>query len=543
MPRNNQQPDMISKILNYPWHFVIITAVLMLQGYIINLELFALPQVLLYTLIGIVVGVGLFMVCQRFMRLHNAGLLVVVYAALFFTYGSVYESLVKLGIYLRVFAVYQPQIYLALAILVTILLVLQKRELVKLTTFLNVISLTMLIGIFVDGQGLVASGASIERLENPALQNIQLPETLPDPLPDVYYILLDAYPRNDYLLSHFGINNAAFTDRLRELGFYVADESLANYTYTVASVSSSLNMDYLQNLGTPDMYVNSIRHFTVDNRVGLTFQQMGYEYIQMAGGFLPHSSIADMTVDIDVTGKAVYVTADQDQAPAQRDYLNYLYRTTLLRLTDPAFANIPGNLNLWDGADRIKPQIEALQQVPQDAAPTFTFFHLVKPHTPVALDRDGNRFLWVDHYATLRDYLENEAVHYEEQLHYTNQRVLETIELILRESTVPPIIIVQGDHGQQLDLRINPQQIGNYPLPILNAYYFPDQDYSNLSPDIAPINSFRVVFSQYFNLDYPQLAQRSYFQPYPSIRDHVRKLDYQEVGEGQVEPPYSARTE
>ena len=34
---------------------------------------------------------------------------------------------------------------------------------------------------------------------------------------------------------------------------------------------------------------------------------------------------------------------------------------------------------------------------------------------------------------------------------------------------------------------------------ILNAYYFPGQDYHSLYPNITPVNSYRVIFNQFFN--------------------------------------------
>jgi hypothetical protein len=46
---------------------------------------------------------------------------------------------------------------------------------------------------------------------------------------------------------------------------------------------------------------------------------------------------------------------------------------------------------------------------------------------------------------------------------------------------------------------------------ILNAYYFPDQDYNLLYPSITPVNSFRVILNQYFGADMELLEDRNYF--------------------------------
>ena len=81
-----------------------------------------------------------------------------------------------------------------------------------------------------------------------------------------------------------------------------------------------------------------------------------------------------------------------------------------------------------------------------------------------------------------------------------NQLVLAAVEDILANSAMPPLIILQADHGpgayfdwESLKNTYLPERLG-----ILNAYYFPDQMYANLYPTITPVNSFRVVLDQYF---------------------------------------------
>jgi hypothetical protein len=67
--------------------------------------------------------------------------------------------------------------------------------------------------------------------------------------PDVYYIILDAYGREDVLRSAAGYDNSTFLNALRQRGFYVADCSQSNYAYTEFSLTSSLNYNYVENLG------------------------------------------------------------------------------------------------------------------------------------------------------------------------------------------------------------------------------------------------------------------------------------------------------
>ena len=64
--------------------------------------------------------------------------------------------------------------------------------------------------------------------------------------PDVYYIIVDSYARDDILMDWFKYDNSSFIRGLEELGFYVADDSDANYVGTTVSLGASLNLEYVQ---------------------------------------------------------------------------------------------------------------------------------------------------------------------------------------------------------------------------------------------------------------------------------------------------------
>jgi len=58
-------------------------------------------------------------------------------------------------------------------------------------------------------------------------------------------------------------------------------------------------------------------------------------------------------------------------------------------------------------------------------------------------------------------------------------------------------------------------------MPILNAYYFSDGDYSDLYEDISPVNTFRLILNQYLGTELALLPDKHYFtilnQPYKFI--------------------------
>jgi hypothetical protein len=132
---------------------------------------------------------------------------------------------------------------------------------------------------------------------------------------------------------------------------------------------------------------------------------------------------------------------------------------------------------------------------------------------------------------------------YKDQSIFITRRIHETIDRILAESPEPPIIIVQSDHGSELNLDL--ESLKNTDLHermgILNAYYFPDGRYEWLYDSISPVNSFRVMLNTYFGAYLPLLPDRSYFS---TSSDPYRFIDVTDaVRSGEASDPPGARAE
>src|SRR5579885_2670830 len=63
--------------------------------------------------------------------------------------------------------------------------------------------------------------------------------------PDIYYIILDEMAGSGVLRKYLNYDDGWFRKALEERGFYVTSKSLSNYPLTRLSISSSLNMMYL----------------------------------------------------------------------------------------------------------------------------------------------------------------------------------------------------------------------------------------------------------------------------------------------------------
>jgi hypothetical protein len=93
---------------------------------------------------------------------------------------------------------------------------------------------------------------------------------------------------------------------------------------------------------------------------------------------------------------------------------------------------------------------------------------------------------------------------YQNQLTFLNKKMEAAIDTILADSSTPPIIIIQGDHGfDTVDRMAN-----------MMAYYFPKDGNKALYSTITPVNSFRLVFNTYFGQKFPLLPDVSYYSTY-----------------------------
>ena len=155
--------------------------------------------------------------------------------------------------------------------------------------------------------------------------------------------------------------------------------------------------------------------------------------------------------------------------------------------------------------------LDELPEIAKLSEPTFAIVHSLIPHVPYVFDPTGE--IWSDpgFYSGERAEPINEwywQMGYTSEIQFINQRMTEILKTIIDNSENPPIILIQADHGLR----------GENRLQILNAYYLPGDASLELYKNISPVNSFRVVFDNYFGTDYGLLPDLGFYQDEPDPR-------------------------
>lgn len=335
----------------------------------------------------------------------------------------------------------------------------------------------------------------------------------PTEKPDIYYIVPDRYARQDVLAEFYGFDNSAFIQALKDRGFYIADQSSANYPKTFLSLASSLNLRHLDTLpdivGKDSSDNNPVFQMVQNNMVAQYLKDQGYHFIYSGDWWEPTrvNRLADRNINL---------YADSDE------FLRKYGETTIL---NPIFNYIFKKGDILGFSDnRVRDnhiyKFAELKKVAKDPSPKFVLVHMLIPHSPYVLDKNCEA-VWTD--SDNKDSQE-----YIEQLQCTNTHLLGIIDSILADSKTPPVIILQSDegpfkvdemnkHGEGIDWTTVSSDALRHHMHILNAYHVPawqDDPEAVLYPRITPVNTFRLLFNTYFGTQFSVLEDRNYMIPH-----------------------------
>jgi len=314
--------------------------------------------------------------------------------------------------------------------------------------------------------------------------------------PDMYYIILDTMPSQAVLEKIYDYHDHSFLDALKKRGFYVAEESHSNYPITMMSLSSSLNMIFLDKLALlmddPDYAYDMTRFMIQNGRVPLFLKSYGYRFVNIGSGLGNTNWLgqADINLRSSFWDENFVPTFSGTLLgwPNQFEWM----RAYIRRVRLDCFAKL--------AAARFEP------------SPKFVFCHILMPHVPCLFAADGS---------PVRGAITYNQPHFEKKLFlgqaiFARKKVLEAIDEILSKPGPKPVIVVQGDHGsaQLSDIQYPTKTWKNdfvrERFGILNAYYLPDRADIGLYQSITPVNSFRLIFNHYLHTKFPLEEDRNF---------------------------------
>ena len=462
----------------------------------------SLRPLVISLLFGLILFVIAFFLYRK--HWHKAALMTGVSIMLFFSFGHL-SSFIKtipsigtIGRYPYLLSIY------GLIWVGILVLTIRKKIKPEFSKLLNIVSI-ILVAIPLSQIGVhYASEAITYRQLNPSQETNADTLTELGYAPDVYYIILDSYARPDVLLENYDLDMSNFIAEMVDLGFYYASESQSNYDETFSSLSTSLNLQYITDiLEELDIERNSAAHrdLIIHNDVRYTLESLGYETVAFSTGYKWsemddagfYYEVAPDTIFYEITPFESLLIKNLIVYPF-RDYVPGFLKLDLSQQVDsPHQEHIDIQLNI----------LETLPEIAENKYPTFTFAHFIVPHIPYVFDIDGSLLEDPGYNSADGGYAISETYEldgYKKAVQFISQEMLTICEEILENSESEPIIIIQSDHGWKDDHRYK----------ILNLYYFPDEDFGSLYPSISPVNSFRVVLSDYFSMDFDLLEDLCY---------------------------------
>jgi len=318
------------------------------------------------------------------------------------------------------------------------------------------------------------------------LPGLNLPEK-----PDVVFVLVDGYARQDILQADYGFDNRKLIDSLEEAGFSVPELASANYNGTHLSIPSIVSMDYLTETGAPIHNSDLLEATAItggDNRLVRALKGAGYTYVHGGTGNWNNSCGAEVDVCLESPAFDATAWAILNRTPIGpllfAETGHPFTTTNLLRI--PTLTNWRENRGEWS------------------TGPVFAFVHLVMPHAPMYIDRScdvrvdpalaghviGLDGISADELAVRRDA-------YVEQIECVNT----ALEAFVSQLDPDTVVVITADHGPDARGPLNGSAAGWDDLRILERYStfsairLPEGCNQEVPVDHDLVNSFRMVLN------------------------------------------------
>jgi hypothetical protein len=337
--------------------------------------------------------------------------------------------------------------------------------------------------------------------------------------PNIYHIVLDAYTSAESLREGYRYDNSEFYRELERLGFVCVQNSYSNYPSTEWSMTSILNMDYVDSSRSWSLFMPQMGL----NKVWDCLEQRQYKLWLLDQSTLYHRR--DLTVNI-----------------GDSNFIKTLLCVTALT---PVKHMLEGVLleqfhcNHIDNIDNIFSWLTS--SISRGANNNCFHAHILSPHEPLVFDEYGN----LSGERTFKGFLAQKLLNmfptpeeqedferrYVNQVRAISRRTLDAVQKILAQypKDRQPVIIIHGDHGKSSAVPVFSEwekaiesrtftaeqraAFGN-----LLALYVPEHMREE-ARHLSLVNVYRFLFNHLFGEKLPYLEAMSY---YPGIATPIR---------------------
>ena len=336
------------------------------------------------------------------------------------------------------------------------------------------------------------------------IRDIRLPDSSRRPI--IFWIVFDEYTSSDNLKRNWNFNNP-IDSILRKKGFFVADSATSNYNYTLHSLSSTLDMQYLKNLGNHSIigtkdFLYKWQAIGNNNVVKLLNEK---EYL------IENFSIYD------VEGSPSHVKPEYDllikllidnQTLSGRVGMDIGQNLPTLLATNKGMVDSINKINRYaalaaSNTSLLNSCLAVAKAKRNSVDPCFFMFHFMYTHMPLIYNSDGS----LDLISSSKSFAEKDK--YVPSVQYANliiDKLTDSIKSLYAGKDF--VILLQGDHGFKFGEQ-DPSFDRDSPK-ILYAVYCSDNDYSMWKRSISSVNSFRILFNKYFHTGFPLLPDHAY---------------------------------
>ena len=433
--------------------------------YSVNIGLIQLEQFIFPTIL-IVGSALLFFLCLKYILKNGkkAALIVTLAFIIFFSFGHVYNILnqvsigdTDLGSNRTLLPIFVTSFGIG-----SFLIIRTKRTLDNATSIVNTISIVF-ITVIVAMVGIEAFGCDECLIQQTYSLGIFSNQIMDSPLyfeehsfsvsesgslPNVYYIILDGYPRNDVLKKHLNFDNSEFINFLKQREFYVAENSHSNYSLSSTSIPATMNMNYI-NFLTDELGEDSRSYdpllgkdfgLYADNQVIKNFKSMGYKVAKI--GSVPMYLHEIPLADLSLCYKSIHLMDNR--------LFDTVARTSMIGYF----------IERWSEDLQRQIILCAFEELPKISSyyeePVFVWSHIMLPHFPLIFGPNGESItpgqsLLAMNHPEYTDSSWNVKQQFVQQLQFANKKSMELIDEIL-ENEKQSIIIIQSDHGSAFDV-------------------------------------------------------------------------------------------